>query len=230
MKRSKLAIIFGLVVLAVIQSAIADDEPDCVSLGTFAPGDTVTITDPSYSTSNIYTWDNGFPGITGSTGTWTWIVPTLNTNQYPKTYTGTLGVSQEDLASCNTAKCYTIIVVPPSDCELTPDTGYTVCETDDSEKTFEYKPKLSDTPSSTNKVVWTITNGETITSLPASGASLSKTGDTKLQIKWKTFVAATGGPGAYIVTATFNGCEKSTTVTVEPIPTIGALTAVASPN
>jgi hypothetical protein len=229
MKRSKLAIIFGLVVLAVIQSAIAADTSNCVSLGTFAPGATVTITDPSYSASNLYTWDNGFPGITGPTpptGTWTWVAPTSNANQYPKTYTGNLVVTRADLASCAIAKCYTIIVAPTSDCKLTPDTGYTVCETDDTEKTFTYTPKLTDNPSSTNKVVWTITNGATITSLPASGASLSGTGDTTLKIKWKTFVAATSGPGDYTVTATFNDCAKSTTVTVEPIPTIGTITAV----
>jgi hypothetical protein len=115
---------------------------------------------------------------------------------------------------------------PTSDCKLTPDTGYAVCETYDTEKLFTYTPKLLDTPSSTNKVVWTITNGTNVISLPASGASLSGTGDTTLKIKWKTFAAATGGPGDYTVTATFNGCGKSTTVKVEPIPTIGTITAV----
>lgn len=223
MKRAKLAIIFGLAVLAVIQSAVAID---CTPLGTFAPGATVTITDPSYNSAFIYTWDNGFPGIVpGTPGTWTWTAPTSNANQYPKTYTGNLVVTQADLSTCAIAKCYTIIVAPTSDCKLTPDIGYSVCETDDTEQTFVYTPKLSDTPSSTNKVVWTITNGATTTPLPAPGAVLSGTGDTTLKIKWKTFVAATGGPGSYTVTATLKGCGKSTTVKVEPIPTIGTITA-----
>ena len=148
------------------------------------------------------------------------LIPLADATQY------NLVVTRADLASCAIAKCYTIIVAPTSDCKLTPDIGYTVCETDDTEKTFTYTPKLTDTSSSTNKVVWTITNGATVTSLPASGASLSGTGDTTLKIKWKTFVAATGGPGDYTVTATFNGCGKSTTVTVGPIPTIGPITAV----
>ncbi|MGB5099306.1 MAG: hypothetical protein WBN94_01735 [Methanothrix sp.] len=227
MKRTKLAIIFGLVVLAVIQSVYATIVPVCDPLGTFAPGAIVTISLPSYDENYIYTWDSGFPGINPGSGPgpWTWTAPTLtNPSQYPKTYTGHLVVSQSGLTGCAIDKCFTIIVAPTSDCALTP--GYTVCETEDAEKTFVYTPKLTDTPSSSNKVVWTI-NGGAITTLPASGTALSGTGDTTLKIKWKTFVATHGGPGDYIVTATLNGCAKSATVKIVPIPNIGTITATA---
>jgi hypothetical protein len=226
MKQAKLAIIFGLVVLALIQSAAAT-APVCTLLGTFAPGATVTITDPGYNPAYIYTWDNGFPGITaGTPGTWTFTAPTAaNPNQYPLTLTGNLVVSQ-DLEGCTLSKCFTIKVVPTSDCDLTP--GQTVCETDDMDMAFTYTPKVGDSPSTGTTVLWTITKtGETPTSLPpsVSGATLSGTGYTKLTMKWETFIATHGGAGEYTITATFNGCSKSSTVTVVPIPVIGTITA-----
>ena len=229
MKRANLAIIFGLAILAVIQGVTATTNAVCDPLGTFAPGATVTISLPSYDENYIYTWDSGFPKISPGSGPgpWTWTAPPSTT---PKTYTGHLAVTQKGLTGCAIDKCYTIIVAPPSECTLTP--GATVCETDTVEKTFTYKPKLTDNPTSTKKVAWTITKDTTTTPLPLSpGVVLSGTGEVTLKITWKTFVAANGGPGDYTITATFNGCEKSTSVKVVPIPAIGKIEAkVDSPT
>jgi hypothetical protein len=218
MKQATLAIILGLVIFAAIQNATAA----ATSLGTFNPGDTVTLSAGAYNANYVYTWSitntaaTSIPATAPSgDGKWTWKVPDTPA---PTTYNVQLIVSQKSLGTCMSAATFTITVNAPTTCTITSDPATTeVCV--DSSDAIKYTYTNAALKSS-DKVDWTITD--------PSGKVVKDAQGTTYTIKWSDITGgASGTSGTYIVSASSSSCKQTMTITVDPVPVIGTITASA---
>lgn len=223
MKQATLAIILGLVIFAAIQNATAAPVTP-TSLGTFNPGDTVTLSTGAYNANYVYTWSitntaaTSIPATAPSgDGKWTWTVPDTPA---PTTYNVQLTVSQKSLGTCMTAATFTITVNAPTTCTITSDPATTEVCIDSSDAIKYTYTNAALKPS--DKVDWTITD--------PSGKVVKedKNGGTTYTIKWSDITGgASGTSGTYIVGASSSSCKQTMAITVDPVPVIGAITASA---